>query len=140
MIPAQLLGLPIDAGNRPAVPSICTVDCLWGDQDHIGGAASMGFLVVLGTVVLIPHFLLDGGDLFAALLAGQQDVHFQEGLAKSLLVFVELVVFVGLEFFEEVTLDKSGHLGAWVKRRVPPCPSKTPKREFLELLIGELLM
>ena len=97
----------------------------------------MGFLVVLGSIILVPHFLLDGGDLSSALLAGEQDIHFQEGLAKSLLVFVELVVFVGLEFFEEVALDESSDLGAWMRRGLPPCPSKTPKREFLELPIGE---
>ena len=99
MIPAQLLGFAIDAGNCSAVSSVCAINGLGGDQYHIGRAASMGFLVVLRAIILVPHFLLDGGDLFAALLAGQQDVHFQEGLAKSLLVFVELVVFVGLEFF-----------------------------------------
>jgi len=111
MIPTQLLGFSINAGYGSAISSVGAVDELGGDKDNVGSAAGMRLFIVFGAVIFIPHLLLNGGNLSFAVIACQDHIHSEEGLPQGLLVLAHLVVFVALEFFQEMPLDKCCYLG-----------------------------
>jgi hypothetical protein len=102
---AQLLGLSFDTGYRSGVPGVCTVDEVRCDQDDVGGAARVAFLLVFGSILFLSHLLLDGDNLLPAGLAEDHVVHPHEGLLKGLLVLHGLVVGIGFQLVNELPLN-----------------------------------
>jgi len=111
VVSAEFHCLAVDAGHGPRVSSVGAVDELWSDEYDIGGAASVGVFLILGSVFLFLHFLLDGGYHLLAVLGGEQDVHLHEGLTQGLLISGGLVVLVGFQLADEVALHVGRHLG-----------------------------
>jgi hypothetical protein len=74
--------------------------------------------------------LSESVELLSDLLTLQQLVHQLEGLVKSshvVLFFIEVQFSKGCK---EKFLDIFANFVSLIKEKVPPCPSKTPNRQF----------
>ncbi len=111
MISTQFFCLTFDSTHHSSrIPSICNINILGCDKTNICSAASIGFLFIFWTVLLLPHFLLYFYNFFSPLRRCQHLIHPQKSLFKSDLVVLFMKLFVYFQFMYEVFANESCNL------------------------------
>lgn len=110
MILAQLDYLVVLVGNGSRISSIGAENALRSDEHYVSSASSMRFLIILGAVIFLSHFLLNIRDFLLSFGTAEQYIHLEEGLPQCLLIVLLLIIVIGFKFFDEMPLDKGGHL------------------------------
>ena len=75
----------------------------------------MGFFLIFGTIVLIPHLFLYSDNFFFAGFSKHHLVHLDESFLQSTIVLLLLVTRVFLQLLNKVALNESGYFGPCVR-------------------------
>lgn len=108
MVFAEFFCFPLDGGNRAGVASIGTINVFGSDQDHIGSASSMRFLLILGPIILLLHLSLDCHNLFLACFGEKQLIYLEKSLFEGFFIIFFLIICIGFELLNKVSFCKGG--------------------------------
>lgn len=121
--------IPFSAKNSSGVASICSVYLGWSNKNYTGRTASAGSdraIVVTSCIMFFSYDL----EFVLSFFTIENIVYLPKNLNQGIRVFLLFVKFEIFQMSHKDFFDKFRYLCSFVRRFLPPCPSKTPKIEF----------
>ena len=101
--------------NLTGVTCIGHIDIFLSDQADVGRTTSLALLIILGTILLPLHLILNLGDFGLALRSEHHLIHPQENLLESYLIIFLDEVLIAFKLMSKMPTDEGCNFGSFFR-------------------------